>query len=104
MGNPETQLMHRIMTALSEHGCIVLRTNAGTYYTKDGVAVKIGFPGLSDLVGITPAGRFFACEVKVPGQKPRENQLAFLEAVRKKGGIGIWATSAEEAITKLYES
>lgn len=100
----ETIIMHQIQSALSEHGCIVLRTNAGTYYTKDGVAVKIGFPGLSDLVGITPTGRFFACEVKVPGQKPRENQFAFLEAVKKKGGIGIWATSAEEAITKLYES
>ena len=93
--------MHMIMTALSEHGCIVLRTNAGTYYTKDGVAVKIGFPGLSDLVGILPDGRFFACEVKVPGQRPRENQLAFLEAINKRGGIGIWATSPTEALTKL---
>jgi len=98
----ETLLMHRIMTALSERGCIVLRTNAGTYYTKDGVAVKIGFPGLSDLVGITPTGRFFACEVKVPGQKPRENQLAFLEAVNKRGGIGFWTTSETDAIGMLF--
>lgn len=96
--------MHKIQVALSQHGCIVLRTNAGTYYTKDGVAVKIGFPGLSDLVGILPGGRFFACEVKVPGQRPRDNQLAFLEAVNKRGGIGIWATSPEEAVEKLLRN
>ena len=102
--NKESIIMHKIQVALSQHGCIVLPTNAGTYYTKDGVAVKIGFPGLSDLVGILPNGRFFACEVKVPGQKPRDNQLAFLEAVNKRGGIGIWATSPEEAVEKLLKS
>lgn len=99
--NKESVIMHQVQVALSQAGCIVLRTNAGTYYTKDGVAVKIGFPGLSDLVGILPDGRFFACEVKVPGQKPRENQFAFLEAINKRGGIGIWATSPSEALKKL---
>lgn len=99
--NRESIIMHKIQVTLSEAGCIVLRTNAGTYYTKDGVAVKIGFPGLSDLVGILPNGKFFACEVKVPGQKPRDNQLAFLDAINKRGGVGIWATSPSEALTKL---
>ena len=96
--NKETSIMRQIMVALSKKDCLVLRTNAGVYFDSTGNRVTIGFPGLSDLVGCTPDGRFFALEVKVPGQKPRENQLAFLEAIKKQGAIAGWCTSVEEAL------
>ena len=96
--NRETALMRKIMVALSESGCFVLRTNAGVYYDNQGNRVTIGFPGLSDLVGCTAEGRFFALEIKMPGEKPRPNQLAFLDAMRKNGAIAGWCTSVEGAL------
>lgn len=58
-------------------------------------------PGSADLVGIAcqdGIGRFVAIEVKLPGEKPRADQVRFLEHVRKMGGIAGVATSVEEAI------
>lgn len=100
--NRETVLMRKIMVALSRAGCFVLRTNAGVYYDTQGNRVTIGFPGLSDLVGCTPKGRFFALEIKTPGEKPRQNQLDYLEAMRGYGAIAGWCTSVEEAL-KIVE-
>lgn len=99
--NKETALMRRISVALSERGCFVLRSNAGIYFDSQGNRITIGFPGLSDLIGCTPEGRFFALEVKLPGEKPRPNQLNFLNAMRQYGAIADWCTSVEEAIKIL---
>lgn len=96
--NSETTLMRKIMVALSEEGHFVLRTNAGVFYNANGDRVRIGFPGLSDLVGCTSKGRFFAIEVKLPGEKPRDDQQKFLNAMRKTGAIAGCAHSVEEAL------
>lgn len=96
--NRETVLMRKIMVALSEKGCFVLRSNAGVYFDSQGNRVTIGFPGLSDLIGCTPQGRFFAIEVKMPGEFPRQNQLNFLEAMRNSGALAGWCTSVEGAL------
>lgn len=96
--NRETVLMRKIMVALSEKGHFVMRTNAGIFYNANGDRVRIGFPGLSDLVGCTSNGRFFAIEVKLPGEEPRDDQEKFLEAMRKSGAIAGCAHSVEEAL------
>jgi hypothetical protein len=96
--NKETILMRKIMVALSEAGCFVLRSNAGVYFDSQGNRVTIGFPGLSDLVGCTSDGRFFAIEIKMPGERPRQNQQDFLDAMHKKGAIAGCAHSVEEAL------
>ena len=96
--NRETVLMRKIMVSLSEHGCFVMRSNAGVYYDSQGNRVTIGFPGLSDLIGCTPQGRFFALEVKLPGETPRQNQLDFIAAMKNTGAIAGWCTSVEEAL------
>lgn len=101
--NKESIIMHKIMAALSEKGCFVLRTNAGVFFDSNGNRVTIGFPGLSDLIGCTPDGRFFALEIKVPGQKPRENQLDFIEAMKKSGAIAGWCTSIPGALKIVFE-
>jgi hypothetical protein len=46
-------------------------------------------PGVSDIIFIAPGGRFGACEVKRPGEKPTPAQQAFLELVRLAGGVSI---------------
>lgn len=102
--NKETALMRRIMIALSDRGCFVLRTNAGTYYDSRGNRVTIGFPGLSDLIGCTADGKFFAIEVKLPGQKPRQNQLDFLAAMRERGALAGWCGSVEEALKIINQN
>ena len=100
--NRETILMRKIMVALSERGCFVLRTNAGVYFDNNGNRITIGFPGLSDLIGCTRDGRFFALEIKMPGEKPRQNQLDYLESMRRNGAIAGWCDSVEGAL-KIVE-
>ena len=101
--NKETILMRKIMVALSEAGHFVMRTNAGSFFDSQGNRVTIGFPGLSDLAGCTSGGRFFAIEVKLPGEKPRRNQQDFLDAMRSKGAIAGCAHSIEEALDIVNE-
>lgn len=43
--------------------------------------------GRADLEGQLANGRYFALEVKKPGEKPTAVQAAFLDAVRGGGGI-----------------
>ena len=96
--------MRKIMVALSEKGCFVLRSNAGMYYDNQGNRVTIGFPGLSDLIGCTADGRFFAMEVKMPGQKPRPHQMDFLDAMRKNGALAGWCVSVEGALQIINQT
>lgn len=102
--NCETVLMRKIMVALSKSGHFVMRTNAGVFYNANGDRVRIGFPGLSDLVGCTSGGRFFAIEVKLPGEHPRPDQQKFLDAMRNAGAIAGCAHSVEEALNIVRES
>lgn len=101
--NRETILMRKMMVALSGAGHFVMRTNAGVFYNAKGDRVKIGFPGLSDLVGCTTDGRFFAIEVKLPGENPRPDQEKFLKAMRNTGAIAGVAHCVEEAL-QIVES
>lgn len=90
--------MRKIMLALSEAGHFVMRTNAGVFYSSNGDKVRIGFPGLSDLVGCTSSGRFYAIEVKLPGEYPRPDQKKYLETMLSKGALAGCAHSIEEAL------
>ena len=96
--NKETVLMRKIMVALSEAGCFVLRTNSGVYYDSQGNRVTIGFKGLSDLIGYTPEGKFFALEVKTPAGRASAEQLAFIEKCYRSGAIAGFTRSVEDAL------
>lgn len=99
----ETDIMRSIMVKLSELGCVCLRTNAGTFYTRDGRPVRIGIPGQSDLCGHRPGdGRAFYIEVKRPGEKSRGNQERFLRQMRNSGALAGVAHSVEEAVEIVF--
>ena len=100
--NPESKIMHRIMTALSEKGCFVMRTNSGVYFDSKGNRITVGFKGLSDLVGFRPDGRFFALEIKTPTGRPTEEQIRFLDFCLTHGAIAGIARSPEDAL-KIVE-
>ena len=96
--NKETVLMRKIMVALSEAGCFVLRTNSGVYYDSQGNRITIGFPGLSDLIGYTPDGKFFALEVKTPVGRASPEQIAFIEKCYRSGAIAGFTRSVQSAL------
>lgn len=99
----ETDLQNLIRCELSRRGCFVQRTNSATLYTKDGRPVRIGIPGQSDLCGHRPDGKAFYAEIKKPGQKPRENQLNFLEAMRNSGAIAFWCDNVDDAVKEVFK-
>ena len=58
--------------------------------------------GVSDILGLTKEGRFFAIECKAPTSKRiTPDQERFLNRVKTEGGIGIIARSVEDVIPYL---
>ena len=58
--------------------------------------------GVPDILGIIPGGgRILGIEVKRPGNQPTIAQLAFMEAIRKSGGVAFVASSVEEVESQL---
>lgn len=110
--NTETRIQNLILVALSEAGCTVWRVEtAGVWVGRkihsDGSTVTIAnarmmqaglCKGGSDIIGISPDGRFLAIEVKTPKGRPTKEQMRFIEAVRNAGGIAGIARSPEEAL------
>lgn len=61
------------------------RTNKSPYRVK----------GVSDILGIWE-GKFLAIEVKAGRNRPTEDQVAFIDTVNDRGGIGIIAWCLED--------
>lgn len=101
--NPETILQNRIIAHLNALGYHAVNHTVGEFYTKTGAKIHIGTHGESDIWGVTPTGRAFFLEVKMPGKKPRQDQLDFLEAMKKQNAIAGWCTSVEEAVEIVTE-
>lgn len=57
--------------------------------------------GYADLHGMLPGGRYFALEVKRPGEEATPEQVAFLATVRAGGGIAAVVHSFEDAARAL---
>lgn len=77
----------------------VWRQNSGGMYI-DSPTGRHGFKtasvdGISDIMGVYN-GYPLAIEVKRPGKKPTEAQMAFLSQFRDAGGIAIIATGIED--------
>lgn len=62
-------------------------------------------PGACDLFLSVPNERFhgFYMEIKSPKQKPRENQVRFMEMARKNGYAAEWFDDADRAIEAIKE-
>ncbi len=98
----ESDILRACMIALSEAGCTVWRQNVGVLRNENGVPIRFGLcVGSSDLIGITPDGRFLAIETKTAKGRIRPEQQRFIDAVREKGGIAGIARSPEDALDLL---
>jgi hypothetical protein len=82
----EKTITNKIKKYLKEEGHYVMKIAGGRYQQ----------PGISDLIAVSPIGRFIAIEVKAPGQEPTPLQKAFLRQIKKNNGIAIWVTSLED--------
>jgi hypothetical protein len=59
-------------------------------------------PGASDFIlAGPPAGRIHALELKRRGERPSEEQIAFLDDVRAAGGLAAWVDTYHDAIEQL---
>lgn len=97
--NPETALQNEIIAALCMNGCVAFNHTVGLFYTKYGAPVKIGHHGEADIWGHRKSdGKALYIEVKLPGEKPRDDQEKFLKAMAAAGAITGCAHSVEEAL------
>lgn len=101
--NPETALQNKIIVALCERGCFAVNHTVGDFFTKYGGRVSVGTPGEADVWGHRPSdGKAFYIEVKMPGEKPRDDQFAFIEAMKNTGAIAGWCTSIPGALQIVF--
>lgn len=100
----EHNIQNDIRAALSPYA-IMFRCNVGTGITQDGRFFSTGLPkGFADLFGVRRSdGKAVFIEVKKPGGAPTQNQINFLEAMKKHGAITGICHSAEEAIRLITE-
>lgn len=95
--------MQRVQLEATRKGWRVFRNNVGQLLDARGVPVRYGLcPGSSDLIGwrelvITPemvgqtVAQFVAVEVKTPTGKATPQQMQFLDAVERAGGVAVIA-------------
>ena len=115
--NKATANERAIMLALSEAGCTVWRNETGKFWTgkvlhrdgdqvtlKGAKMIALGLcPGSSDIIGLTPNGRFLAIEAKAGTGRPTKEQRTFITAVKAAGGVAGAAWSPEQALSILNE-
>lgn len=72
-----------------------VRLNIGAARLEGTRYVRFGIPGMSDIIGQTKTGMWFAWEVKRAGAKPTDLQAAFLGTVASFGGFSGFGTAAD---------
>lgn len=88
------------------------RINGGGMFDRTGRFVRFywlhlaGKPpvgkGKADIEGQLPDGRYFALEVKRPGEKPTPEQVEFLATVRRNNGLAAVIVDYDEARIALF--
>lgn len=114
----ESVIQTKVRLTLSKLRLLFLRYNVGTFWTADGRPVKIGEPGVSDLIGMVPhvitqedvgrtIGVFTVLETKQKkdstSRERREQQGSFLRLVNRNGGLGAIVRSEEDAVEVVTE-
>lgn len=96
----EGKIQDAIRCAMDAHPDVVLwRNNVGIADHAGRGRVRYGLaPGSADLVGIlAPSGRFLAFEVKTAKGRASQEQSAFLDLVRSRGGFAAIVRSVDDA-------
>jgi hypothetical protein len=106
----EGDTVRAILQYLGAHHIMAWRVNVGAVTAKahgfnaSDRFIRFGQKGMSDILGlIPPTGRLLAIEVKLLGRAPTVYQQAFLDQVRKHGGIAFVAYSVEHVEIRLKD-
>lgn len=118
----ETALGKRIQLMASELGHRLFRMNSGMAWAGESIRITkeqniivypgdvivkkarpfhAGFPGMLDYGGWTKNGKTLWTEIKTPTGKIRPEQIQFIEAVRRSGGIAGIVRDEETAFDLL---
>ena len=92
----EGDLVKDCIRWLKGQWCFVWKQNQGGMKTDTHFIRFAHVDGVSDIIGMTPFGRFIAVECKQPKKKPTAKQQAFLDEVKSQGGIAIVAHDLTE--------
>lgn len=109
----ESDLLAAIQLALSHGDTRLFRINAGVAWQGQVIehtatrlvlahprALRLAPAGVADLIG-WHGGRFVALEGKIGRRQPTAEQVAFLDLVRRSGGLAAVVRSVEDAETAL---
>ena len=98
----EHRIQNEIRLALSPY-CVIFRINVGKGYTPDSRYFDTGVPkGFSDLFGFRKSdGKAVFIEVKTPTGKPSQEQLKFLDTMRKSGAVAGICRSIGDAMNLI---
>ena len=112
----ERDIQSAILLALSHGPTRLLRVNAGVAWQGTVIertqrrlvlarpyAIRLAAPRVSDLIGWTEGGRFVAVEVQGPRGRITDEQAAFIDLVRRSGGLAGVARSVADARGILKE-
>jgi hypothetical protein len=99
--NPETGFQKAIMDYLQIRGHFVWRNNTGgrPWISSGGRKrmMMFGKKGSGDILGVEKGtGRFISIEVKVPGNMPTDDQVAFMEEILSRGGLAFVASTVDD--------
>ena len=97
----ERDIQRGILHYLTLKGYLVFKhRNVGIFKKSTGSYIPLPAQdrGISDIIGCLSNGRFFAVEVKVPGNKPTMEQKLFLQRVSEHGGVAILAYSLDDVM------
>lgn len=93
----EKDIQKAIIDQFEYRKAVVVKINNVGIRKANGSYIPPREVGVSDLI-ILYKGKYIALEVKAGKNKPTDNQLRFLERVRKSGGIAEWVSDVNEAI------
>jgi hypothetical protein len=94
-------------SAIRESAIKELTWRGHTVWIQNNLAVRkrkfIGRLGVSDVIGITKDGRWVACEIKTIGDRLSDDQIKFLNEVKKAGGLAYIACQTPTGQVELKE-
>lgn len=95
----EKEIQSSILEYLQARGLYCWKQNNVGIKKPNGKYIPSNKKGVSDILGLTKSGRFFAIEVKRSNGKMSFDQAEFQFAIRANNGIAFVAKSVDEVIS-----
>ena len=103
----ESNIQNMILDYLNQKGIFSFRVNTtGTYDSQRGVYRSLGkfqLKGTSDIIGCLPDGKMLAIEVKSETGRLSPEQKAFIDKIKKQGGIAFVAKNLQDVERELQD-